>query len=144
MTEKRSRETRGPVDFPEFGPELTRLRESRGLNRKELAQRVAIDASHVTRLERGERGASRDLVERLARALDLSIREEHDLLRTAGFLTEQAAELLTEPELGRLATLLARNDLAPTHRTLLVRHLRLALDHAAALGYPVSEPLEDI
>lgn len=137
----RRRETRNPIDSPDFAPALQRLRAARGLNRRELARRAGIDASHITRLEQGSRGPSRDLVEKLAHALDATIAEEHELLKTAGFLTEEAAELLSEPEMARLAALLARRDLRAEHRKLLLRHLRLALDHAAALGYEVREPL---
>ncbi len=143
MTASPTREVRSPIDWPEFGPALARLREARGLPKKELARRAGLDASTITRLEAGERGVSRDTVERLARALDATQKEELDLLGKAGFLADEAAELLAEPELARLAALLARADLLPDHRALLVRHLRLALDHAAALGYTVLDPLAD-
>jgi transcriptional regulator with XRE-family HTH domain len=142
-TATRDRETRNPTDWPEFGPALARLRETRGLAKKELARRAGLDASTITRLESGERGVTRETVERLANALDATQKEELDLLGKAGFLADEAVELLAEPELARLAALLARPDLQPDHRALLVRHLRLALDHAAALGYAARDPLAE-
>jgi hypothetical protein len=69
--------------------------------------------------------------------------EEHALLRAAGFLTDEAAELLDQPEVARLAALLARDDISPGHRAVLLRHVRLALDLATILGYEVREPLGD-
>lgn len=128
---------------PAFGGELKRLRELRGLTRRAIAQSADLDPSTMTRLENGERGPSRDVVARIADALGASLIEEHALLVAAGFLTEEAAELLDEPEIGRLATLLARDDLAVEHRALLMRHVRLALDLAAALGYELRDPLAE-
>ena len=126
---------------PVFSVELRRLREARGLNRKALAGRANLDPSTMTRLEKGERGPSRDVVDRLSVALAVTSTEEHSLLRAAGFLTEEAAELLDQPEVACLAALLARGDIVPGHRALLLRHVRLALDLATALGYEVREPL---
>ena len=131
--------SRAPV--PPFSEELRRQRESRGLTRKALAGLANVDPSTMTRLENGERGPSREVVERLAGALSASLTEEHALLRTAGFLTDEAAELLDEPEVARLATLLARDDIPPDHRSLMLRHVRLALDTAAVLGYEVRDQL---
>jgi len=128
---------------PGFAAELKRLREARGLTRKALAGLAYVDPSTMTRLEKGERGPSREVVDRLATALGATLGEEHALLRAAGFLTDEAAELLDEPELARIAALLARHDLAPDHRALLIRHLRLALDLAVLLGYEIREPLGD-
>ena len=128
---------------PPFSDELRRLRESRGFTRKALAGYAEVDPSTMTRLEKGERGPSREVVDRLANALSATLTEEHALLRAAGFLTDEAAELLDEPEVARLATLLARDDIPPDHRSLLLRHVRLALDTAALLGYEVRDQLTD-
>ena len=124
-----------------FSAEIRRMREARGLTRKALSRLAGIDPSTMTRLENGERGPSQEVVVRLAEALDASLGETHALLHAAGFLTDTAAELLDEPEVARLAALLARRDLAPDHRSLVLRHLRLALDLAAALGYEVQDPM---
>ena len=132
-----------PATSPTFADELRRLREARGLTRKALAGRASLDPSTMTRLENGERGPSREVVDLLVNALRVTLLEEHALLRAAGFLTDEAAELLDEPELARFATLLARDDLAADHRALLLRHLRLGLDLAAVLGYEIREPLGD-
>lgn len=135
MAEKPAGDHRNPVDRPEFGPLLRGLREARGIPKAELARRTSVDPSHISRLEGSGRGVSRDLVERIAKALDAAPREANALLSAAGFLTEEAAELLAQPELAQLAALLAGDDLRPAHRELIVRQLRLALDHAEALGY---------
>jgi len=140
MPDKTARGTRAANPHPEFGPTLKHYRQRRGLTKKALADRVDVDASHITRVESGERGVSRELVERLALALNATLQEEHELLRTSGFMTDAAAEMLAQPELARLATLLASGRLTAVHRDLLVRQLRLAVDTARALGYEVPEP----
>lgn len=140
MAEKPAGDHRNPVDRPEFGPLLGGMREARGISKAELARRTGVDPSHVSRLEGSGRGVSRELVDRIAKALDTSPRETNALLSAAGFLTEEAAELLAQPELSRLAALLAGDDLRPAHRDLILRQLRLALDQAEALGYRTGEP----
>ena len=141
MVERRPADSDPRAPAPAFSEELRRLREGRGLNRKALAGLAGVDPSTMTRLEKGERGPSREVVDRLANALTVTPTEEHALLRAAGFLTEEAAELLDQPEVARLAALLARNDIAPSHRALLLRHVRLTLDLAILLGYEVRQPL---
>jgi transcriptional regulator with XRE-family HTH domain len=134
-------ESRNPVDQPAFGPALRRLRESRVHSKAEVARACGVDPSHITRLEQSERGVSRDLVEKLAHALDATKREDLELMQAAGFLSPEMAQLLLQPDLARLSALLAGNELTDAHRDLIARHLRLALDAAAALGYPIPDPL---
>ena len=133
-------DTRNPVDQPGFGQALRALRESRDVSKAELARRTEVDPSHITRLEQSERGVSRDLVEKLSHALDANRREHLDLLQASGFLAPGMAEMLNQPDLARLAALLAGPVLAPEHRAVLERQVRLALDVAIALGYPLPDP----
>ncbi|MFM8594344.1 MAG: multiprotein-bridging factor 1 family protein [Chloroflexota bacterium] len=139
MAKNASRGQRTTNEHPDFGPTVKAFRQRRGLTKKALADKVQVDASHITRVESGERGVSKELVERIALALDASLQEEHELLRTSGYMTDEAAELLAQPELARLATLLASGKLTAVHRDLLVRQLRLTVDQARALGYEVPD-----
>jgi transcriptional regulator with XRE-family HTH domain len=111
------------------------MRDGRGLLRKQLADAAGLDPSTVTRLESGERGPSREVVERLAAALDASSEELHGLLTAAELLPAEAAILLDEPELARLSAVLADPALTVLHRRLLLTYVELAVAHAAALGY---------
>ncbi len=133
----RRREERARPSNPEFGHALRPLREWRGLNQRQLASRAEVDASTISRLESGGRGVSREVVVRLAHALDASDDQYGDLLKAAGFLPDQAAVLLEEPDLARLSQLLADTALSPADRQTLRDYLRLALAHAAALGYRI-------
>ena len=49
---------------------LRTRRRGQGLSQEELAHRAGIDRTYVSALERGVYGATIDIVERLARALD--------------------------------------------------------------------------
>jgi transcriptional regulator with XRE-family HTH domain len=51
---------------------LRAARLARGLSLVETARRVPIDVSHLSRVERGERGLSVDALARLARVLGLT------------------------------------------------------------------------
>jgi transcriptional regulator with XRE-family HTH domain len=60
---------------------LRRYRKAAGLNQEELAHRVGIDRTYVSSLERRVYAASIDLLDRLAKALDI---EAADLLTRPG------------------------------------------------------------
>lgn len=125
---------------PRFGPLLAAMRAARGLPKKQLADAAALDPSTVTRLESGERGPSREVVERLAAALDASPAELHGLLTASELLPAEAAILLDEPELARLSAVLTDPALTVLHRRLLMAYVELAVAHASALGYAPPPP----
>jgi transcriptional regulator with XRE-family HTH domain len=133
-------ERRAPETAVEFGKVLARLREQRGLNQKELAGSIGRSPSTISRLESSGRGVSRDLVDELAGALRATPVERLELLRAAGFLSEETVAMLEEPDLTRLSRLLAQPDVHPRDRRLLLRYVELALEHAAALGYAIPSP----
>jgi transcriptional regulator with XRE-family HTH domain len=60
---------------------LKRLRADRGISQEELADRAGIDRTYVSSLERSIYAAGIDLVDKLAKGLDVTV-----------------AELLTEPK----------------------------------------------
>jgi transcriptional regulator with XRE-family HTH domain len=64
----------------QFGRNLRRLREERGLSQDALAQRAGMDAAEIRRIEWARRDPGVRVVARLARALDVKV---SDL--TAGF-----------------------------------------------------------
>lgn len=68
--------------FPEL---LREAREAKGLSAARLAQNAGMHPSSVTRLERGERRASRPAVMALAEALGVTPRQRDDMLAGAGF-----------------------------------------------------------
>jgi transcriptional regulator with XRE-family HTH domain len=59
---------------------LRRYRAERGLSQEELAHRADIDRTYISSLERMQYAASVDVVESLARVLDV---EPYELLRAA-------------------------------------------------------------
>lgn len=67
-----------------FGEALRAKRKERGLSQEELAARASLDRSYVGGVERGERNISLINLNRLARALDLTLAELlTDLRRTS-------------------------------------------------------------
>ena len=59
---------------------LRLLRKTRGLSQEELASRAGVDRTYVSSLERGIYAAGIDVLDRLARALEV---EAADLLRAS-------------------------------------------------------------
>ncbi len=59
---------------------LRRIRQSRGLSQEELAHRAEIDRTYVSAIERSVYAASVDVIERLARVLEV---EPAELLAAA-------------------------------------------------------------
>jgi transcriptional regulator with XRE-family HTH domain len=116
---------------------LVRLRDERGLSQKEVAHLAEISNSTLSRLESGDRGVSREVLDRICAVLELDRHEELDLLTAAGFLNQDAAQILSDDDVARVARLLHAPGVEPADALLLRQYLRLALAHARALGYPV-------
>jgi transcriptional regulator with XRE-family HTH domain len=121
----------------ELGRLLAQFRNDRRLAQKQVAQLAEIDGSTLSRLESGERGVSRDVLDRVCDVLALSRLERLDVLVAAGVLNEDAARLLSDDDVARIARLLTDQAITQDDASLLRQYLRLALSHAKALGYPV-------
>jgi transcriptional regulator with XRE-family HTH domain len=120
-----------------LGPLLTRLRNDRGLPQKQVARQAEIDNSTLSRLESGDRGVSREVLDRICEVLDLDRHERLDVLTAAGFLNQDAAQLLADDDVAQLARLLHAPAVEPEDEKLLRQYIRLALAHAKALGYRI-------
>ena len=67
-----------------FGIVLGRLRATRGMRAKQLAESIGLHPSYITHVERGYRVPPRkDVLERLAKALNLSAEDTLSLMRMA-------------------------------------------------------------
>jgi transcriptional regulator with XRE-family HTH domain len=121
----------------ELGRVLTRLRGERGLAQKQVAHLAEIDGSTLSRLESGERGVSREVLDRICGVLQLDRREQLEVLVAARFMNEDAADLLADDDVARIARLLHAPALGPDDERMIRRYLELALAHAKALGYSV-------
>jgi transcriptional regulator with XRE-family HTH domain len=135
MTSADSSLAAGPSE--ELGHVLVRLREERGLSQKQVADLAEISNSTLSRLESGDRGVSREVLDRICAVLELDRHEELDLLTAAGFLNQDAAQILADDEVAQIARLLHAPTVSPEDAKLLRQYVRLALAHAKALGYKV-------
>jgi len=115
---------------------LRRMREQAGLSQNGLADRSGRDPGTINRLESGKRApVNRELVEDLARALDLPPDDRDALLAAAGHLPDVYRQVgLSDPDLRLLADLLGDERLGPLER----RDLRLVLRLAARRWREVS------
>lgn len=86
-----------------FASLLEQLRASRGLSKKELADRAGVDPSSITRFEQGSRAPERETVIELSTAMVLPLADRDRLLASAGF----RSELWDDPDLVQLAQLMA-------------------------------------
>src|SRR4051794_10115117 len=125
----------GPSE--ELGRLLVRLRDERELSQKQVAQLAEISNSTLSRLESGDRGVSREVLDRICAVLELDRHEELELLTAAGFLNQDAAQILADDEVAQIARLLHAPSVLPDDAKLLRQYVRLALAHAKALGYKV-------
>lgn len=117
-----------------LGPLLLRFRTERGLPQKQVAVAAGINNSTLSRLESGERGISREVLDRLCRVLELSAHEELEVLTAAGFLTEDAAEFLADEQLVKLGKLLNSPHVLEHDVETLRQYVELALRYAEARG----------
>ena len=61
-----------------FGQNLKKIRESKGLSQEELTYRADLTLSQIGRIERGEINTTINTVNRIAKALDIEIRNLFD------------------------------------------------------------------
>ena len=86
-----------------FPLQLRAWRVRRGLSQLELALRAAISQRHLSFLELGRSAPSREMVTRLAVALDVPLRQHNALLLAAGFAPVWGQSDLAAPDLAQVA-----------------------------------------
>jgi transcriptional regulator with XRE-family HTH domain len=91
---------------PGFGGLLRWWRAQRRMSQLDLASEAATTPRYVSFVETGRAQPSRQMVVRLARALDVPLRERNGLLLAAGFAPLYARAPLDAPELARVETAL--------------------------------------
>jgi len=84
---------------PEFGHLLRHWRQARGLSQLALGADAGVSIRHLSFLETGRAAPSRDMVRRLATALDMPLGESNALLLAAGFAPVYGERGLGAPEL---------------------------------------------
>src|ERR1700674_4228915 len=89
-----------------FAPRLRWWRQHRGLSQLDLAGRAEISQRHLSFLELGRASPSRDMVMRLAAALDVPLRQHNALLISAGFAPVWRQTDLAAPELREVSSAL--------------------------------------
>lgn len=102
----------------EFPTLLRAFRERVGRSRNNLAQEVGVDPSYLTRIEHGDREPPRQhIVEALARALRLSLRDRNCLLVAAGYVPLSVVQLGSwDDALQAVAEVLTDSHLTPEER----------------------------
>ncbi|HRN28467.1 MAG TPA: helix-turn-helix transcriptional regulator [Terrimesophilobacter sp.] len=63
------------AELADFGRRLRELRRARGLSQEALAHAAGLDRSYVGGIERGERNVALNNIHRLARALEIEVRD---------------------------------------------------------------------
>jgi transcriptional regulator with XRE-family HTH domain len=84
---------------PDFASSLRWWRRQRGLSQLDLATRTEVSQRHLSFMELGRASPSRDMVMRLAAALDVPLRQHNALLIAAGFAPVWRQTDLAAPEL---------------------------------------------
>lgn len=82
-----------------FPGECRRWRHQRKLSQLELSLRANVSQRHVSWLERGKSSPSREMVLRLAEAMDLPLRAQNELLQAAGFAPMYRESGLDTPDM---------------------------------------------
>ena len=118
-----------------FAARLRWWREQRGLSQLDLAGRTDVSQRHLSFLELGRASPSREMVGRLATALDVPLRQHNALLLAAGFAPEWRQRDLAAPDLSGVASaldyMLAQQD--PYPAVVIDRHWNLLKSNASAV-----------
>jgi len=94
------------TDANPLGERLKWWRERRGLSQLDLAGIAGTSQRHLSFVESGRTGVSRELVLRLAAALDLPLRQQNALLLAAGFAPAWRESALDAPALAQVSSAL--------------------------------------
>jgi transcriptional regulator with XRE-family HTH domain len=89
-----------------FAANLRAWRARRGYPQLALAGRAGISQRHLSFLELGRAAPSREMVDRLAAALDLPLRQHNTLLLAAGFAPEWKQRDLAAPDMAQVTSAL--------------------------------------
>jgi len=89
-----------------FGRVLRRWRQARGMSQLALATSASTSTRHLSFLETGRAEPSREMVLRLAHALDVPLRERNALLGAAGFAPLYRESALDAPGMSALQRML--------------------------------------
>ena len=118
-----------------FAARLRWWREHRGFSQLALAGRTEISQRHLSFLELGRASPSRDMVDRLAVALDIPLRQHNALRLAAGFAPEWRQRDLAAPDLAEVASaldyMLAQQE--PYPAVVVDRHWNLLKSNAGAV-----------
>jgi transcriptional regulator with XRE-family HTH domain len=90
-----------------FGLRIKEYRKKKGLTQSQLAENVSIDSKHISCIENGKNFPSADLIERLAKTLDVEPKEffefyhlqksqnlKSDIISMLDDLTQEQLELI--------------------------------------------------
>src|SRR5262245_2545326 len=91
-----------PTPGSGVGGVLREWRRVRRLSQLDLALRMDVSARHVSRMESGRAQPSRQMVTRLADALEMPLRERNGLLSAAGYAREYPERGLDAPEMAEV------------------------------------------
>lgn len=118
-----------------FAARLRWWRENRGLSQLALAGRTGVSQRHLSFLELGRAAPSRDMVGRLAAALDVPLRQHNALLLAAGFAPRWRQRDLAAPDMAEVASaldyMLAQQE--PYPAVVVDRHWNLLKSNAGAV-----------
>jgi len=58
-----------------FGKKVKELRKKKGLTQEDLAEKINVDRSYMGFIERGERNPTLDKIEKISKALNITLSE---------------------------------------------------------------------
>ncbi|MEH6418683.1 helix-turn-helix domain-containing protein [Pseudomonas sp. CGJS7] len=117
------------------GALLREWRSARRLSQLDLALDAGVSARHLSYLETGKSHASREMIARLADALEMPLRERNALLVAAGFAPMYPETALATPELAQIrrAIEFVLKQQEPYPAFLLNRHWDVVMANQAAV-----------
>ncbi|MDR7135998.1 transcriptional regulator with XRE-family HTH domain [Lysobacter niastensis] len=92
-----------PMPQVQVGALLRDWRAARRLSQLDLALAAEVSARHVSYVETGKSQPSREMIARLADALDMPLRERNALLVAAGYAPRYPETALSTPELSQVS-----------------------------------------
>ncbi|MFP2929576.1 helix-turn-helix domain-containing protein [Pyxidicoccus sp. 3LG] len=130
-----SRSQTRPVPAAQVGVLLREWRATRRLSQLDLALTAGLSARHLSCVETGKAQPSREMIARLADALDVPLRERNALLMAAGYAPKYPETALGTPQLAKVrrAIEVTLEHQEPYPAFLLNRHWDVLMANRAAV-----------
>jgi transcriptional regulator with XRE-family HTH domain len=117
---------------PEFAKMLEGFRVEKKFSMNELARRIDLNHSYISRLESGERNPARETINKLSDALGLTARQHDEFMDAAGFVSKRGFDSDAAQTVVALKSFLENPNIPANLRSIVLESVSMLIGAAIA------------